>query len=175
MKSGFVASCLLAIGLAVMCAPAFAHHGLAGAYDNSIRITVKATVTEIIWENPHAELLFDFVNDRGETEHWAMEQASPGTLVRIGWYRNTFKPGDVILVSFVPAKGDKHFASCGHILMADGTTFITGQCGVAGGDIAKLPVKAGYTGVEVKLPSFPDEGQGAQGPTRRGPRGTGTE
>jgi Family of unknown function (DUF6152) len=175
MKRKLVSSCVLAAGFLVICGTMFAHHGLAGAYDNTIRISVKAIVTELVWANPHAELLFDFVNDKGETEHWTMEQASPGTLVRIGWYKSTFKPGDVILVSFVPAKGDKHFASCGHIVMADGTMFITGQCGVAGGDISKLPVKPGYAAVEAKLPPFADEGQGAQGPTRRGPRGTGTE
>jgi hypothetical protein len=33
--------------------------------------------------------------------------------------------------------------------------FIVGQCGVPGGDVAKLPVKAGYTAVEVKFPEKP--------------------
>ncbi|MGA7793682.1 MAG: DUF6152 family protein [Candidatus Acidiferrales bacterium] len=139
----------------MICDAVFAHHGVSGSYDRDVRISVKATVTNIVWANPHAQIYFDFKNDKGETEHWAIELLSPGNLVRIGWYRNTFKPGDSILVSMYPAKDDRPFGSCGHIVSADGQKFITGQCGTPGADFSKLPVKPGYTAVEVKMPEFP--------------------
>jgi hypothetical protein len=168
----FVASFVLVVCVSVICGTTYAHHGLAGAYDNTLRITVQATVTGVTWANPHAQLFFDLTNDKGEVEHWGMEQLSPGNLVRIGWYKTTFKPGDIILVSFVPAKADRHFAGCGHIVMADGTKFITGQCGVEGGPskLAWLPIKDGYKAVEVKFPEFPNTDGATFGTGGRGPR-----
>src|SRR5262249_6380985 len=91
--------CALAVCILVTCHTVFAHHGDAASYDNTVRITVKATVTDIVWTNPHAQLFFDFKNDKGETEHWGVEMLSPGNLVRIGWNKNTVKPGEEILVS----------------------------------------------------------------------------
>jgi hypothetical protein len=85
-----------------------------------------------------------------------VEMLSPGNLVRIGWSKNTIKPGDEIMISMTPAKGDRPFGSCGQIVSADGKMFAVGQCGVPNGDVASLPVKAGYTAVEVKnFPKFP--------------------
>ncbi len=154
---------LLATGLLALCGTALAHHGEAGSYDNTVRITVKATVSEIVWVNPHAQLYIDFKNDKGENEHWGIEMLSPGNLVRIGWNKNTFKPGDAVLVSMTPAKGDRPFGSCGQIVSAEDKKFMVGQCGVPGGNVAALPVKAGYTSVEAKFPAFP-VGQNVAGP-----------
>ena len=154
---------VLAVGILLISTTTFAHHGEAGSYDNTVRITVKATVSEIVWVNPHAQLYIDFKNDKGENEHWGIEMLSPGNLVRIGWNKNTFKPGDAVLVSMTPAKGDRPFGSCGQIVSAEDKKFMVGQCGVPGGNVAALPVKAGYTSVEAKFPAFP-VGQNVAGP-----------
>ena len=146
---------VLATGLLMICSTVFAHHGEAGSYDNSMRITVKATVSEIVWTNPHAQLIFDFKNDKGVSEHWGVEMLSPGNLVRIGWNKDTIKPGDSILVSMTPAWNDRPFGNCGHIVSPAGKMFVVGQCGVPDGNVAKLPVKAGYTAVETKFPEKP--------------------
>ena len=159
---------VLAVGILLISTTTFAHHGEAGSYDNTVRITVKATVTELIWVNPHAQLYIDFKNNEGETEHWGIEMLSPGNLVRIGWHKDTFKPEDEILVTMTPAKGDRPFGSCGQIVSSDGKMFMVGQCGVPGGDVGKLPVKAGYTAVEVKFPKFPT-GQNVTGPAVQQP------
>jgi hypothetical protein len=162
MTRKLATSCVLAVGLLLICSTIYAHHGEAGSYDNTQRVTVKATVTNFVWTNPHAQIFFDLKNDKGETENWGVELLSPGNLVKIGWYKNTFKPGDAIMISMTPAKGDRFFGSCGRIVSSDGKMFNTGQCGVPGGDLTKLPVKAGYTAVELKdFPIFPKGGQGA--------------
>ena len=155
MTRQLVTFCVLAAGLLMICGTVFAHHGEAGSYDNTVRITVKATVTDLIWVNPHAQLYIDLKNDKGETEHWGIEMLSPGNLVRIGWNNGTFKPGDEVLVSMTPARGDRPFGNCGQIVSSEGKMFAVGQCGVPNGDVASLPVKAGYTAVEVKFPKFP--------------------
>ena len=163
MTRKFVVFFVLATALLAICGTSLAHHGEAGSYDNTVRITVKATVTDLIWVNPHAQLYIDLKNDKGESEHWGIEMLSPGNLVRIGWHKDTFNPGDEILVSMTPAKGDRPFGSCGQIVSPDGKQFMVGQCGVPGGDVGKLPVRAGYTAVEVKFPKFPT-GQNVTGP-----------
>jgi len=41
-----------------------------------------------------------------------VKAASPGNMLASGWTKNTFKAGDQISVSFVPAKGDRTFGIC---------------------------------------------------------------
>ena len=88
--------------------PLFAHHGTAGVYYFTHRITTKATVTEYIWANPHVQIYFKLKNDKGDEQTWGVETASPGNMLASGWTKNTFKPGDQISVSFVPAKNEAH-------------------------------------------------------------------
>src|SRR4026208_2097217 len=154
LPSIFITLALLTIGI-----PLFAHHGTAGVYDNTVRITTKATVTQYIWANPHVQVYFKLKNDKGEEQTWGIETVSPGNALANGWTKNTFKFGDQILVSLVPAKGDRTFGTCAQILIvADGRRFGgTGRCGAGAEavDMNTLPVKAGYSKVEVKMP--PDD------------------
>lgn len=146
----FVTFSLLSIGV-----PLFAHHGTAGVYDFTQRITTKAVVKEYIWANPHVQVYFTLKNDKGEEQVWGIETVSPGNALANGWTKKTFKAGDELLVSLVPAKGDRTFGTCAQIvIVADGKRFGgNGRCmGVEGGDMNALPVKAGYKGVEVKMP-----------------------
>src|SRR5262245_26204535 len=101
--------------------PLFAHHGTAGVYDFTVRITTKATVTEYIWHNPHVQIYFSLKNDKGEEQTWGVETVSPGNALVNGWTKNSFKFGDQLLVSFVPAKGDRTFGTCTQfVFVADG-------------------------------------------------------
>ena len=154
LPSIFITLTLLTIGI-----PLFAHHGTAGVYDNTVRITTKATVTQYIWANPHVQVYFKLKNDKGEEQTWGIETVSPGNALANGWTKNTFKFGDEVLVSLVPAKGDRTFGTCAQILIvADGRRFGgTGRCGAGADavDMNTLPVKPGYTKVEVKMP--PDD------------------
>ncbi len=154
MKRQLVLLCVLTAGLLAIGGNLLAHHAEAGSYDNDLRVTVKAVVTDIVWVNPHAQLYVEFKNDKGATEKWGIEMLSPGNLVRIGWSRNTFKVGDEILVSMTPAKGNRPFGSCAQFVR-QGKQYMVGQCGVPNGDLASQPVKEGYKKVEVQFPLFP--------------------
>jgi len=143
--------CLLAVS-----APIFAHHGTAGVYDFTVRITTKATVTQYIWANPHVQIYFSLKNDKGEEQTWGVETVSPGNALANGWTKNSFKPGDQLLVSFVPAKHDRTFGSCPQfVFVADGHRLGgNGRCGMGAEavDMNTLPVKPGYKAVEVQMP-----------------------
>lgn len=146
----------MTLGTLVICAPMLAHHGTAGVYDYGYRITTKATVARYVWANPHVQIYFTLKNDKGEDETWGVETVSPGNAINSGWNKNTFKAGDQLLVSFVPAKQDRHFGTCTQfVFVATGRRLGgNGRCGMGGEavNVNTLPVKPGYTTVEVEMP-----------------------
>lgn len=147
---------VIALGVVGICIPLFAHHGTAGVYDYGHRITTKATVSQYVWANPHVQIYFVLKNDKGESETWGVETVSPGNAINSGWNKKTFQVGDQLLVSFVPAKNDRHFGTCTQfVFVASGKRLGgNGRCGTGASaiDANTLPVKPGYTAVEVQMP-----------------------
>ena len=91
----------------ILSRPLFAHHGTA-AYDTSKVVTVKGTMADFRFINPHVQLFFDVKNDKGEVENWQAELTAPNKLARAGWDKHTLKPGDSITASGYVSKGDAH-------------------------------------------------------------------
>ena len=81
-----------------------AHHG-AAAYDRSVTLTLKATVTEFVFRNPHIIISFDAPDDSGKIVHWSAEGGSSSGLARRGWTWKTLKAGDQVTVVGNPARG----------------------------------------------------------------------
>ena len=94
----------LLLGIVLAGGSAFAHHG-AAAYDRSVTLTLKATVTEFIFRNPHIIISFDAADDQGKVVHWSAEGGSPSGLARRGWTWKTLKAGDQVTVVGNPARG----------------------------------------------------------------------
>jgi hypothetical protein len=92
------------LGLVTLSSPAFAHHGTNISYDHNKPMTLKGTVTEFVWKNPHCQLYFDVKDESGNIVHWAGELNSPGVLVNQGWNRKMFVPGEEITLSVFPSK-----------------------------------------------------------------------
>jgi hypothetical protein len=99
--------------------PLFAHHGNA-AFDTVAPISVKATVTEWVWANPHCWLKFDATDDKGEIVHWIAETTPPTDIVDRGWTRESFKPGDQVTVTMLKSKGGRPVGRIQSVLLADG-------------------------------------------------------
>jgi len=108
-----VAAVLIASG------PTFAHHGTA-AYDTKNIVTVKGTMTDFRFINPHVQLFFDVKNDKGEVEKWQAELSAPNKLSRAGWDKHTLKPGDPVTASGYVAKGDTHTMWINKLIGPDG-------------------------------------------------------
>jgi hypothetical protein len=96
-----------AVTLLVVSIPMFAHHGTA-AYDTKNPVTLKATMTDFQFVNPHVQLYFDVKNEKGEVEHWQGELTAPNKLARAGWTKRTLKPGDEITVTGSAGKNGAH-------------------------------------------------------------------
>jgi Family of unknown function (DUF6152) len=101
-----VAVCLAAM-FTIASSPLLAHHGTA-AFDTSNTVTLKGTMTDFQFINPHVQLFFDVKNDSGEVEHWQAELTAPNKLIRAGWTKHTLNPGDHVTVSGYIIKGGKH-------------------------------------------------------------------
>ncbi len=101
--------------------PILAHHGETN-YDTEKLVTVKATVTNFEFINPHVQIYLEAKNDKGEIEKWTCEARSPAMLVRNGgWDKNTLKPGDVITAIGFRAKNGTNILRLKKIVLADGT------------------------------------------------------
>jgi hypothetical protein len=85
-------------------APALAHHSFA-MFDFERTVTLKGTVKELQWTNPHVILWVETTPAAGQTsEVWSAELTSPGNLTRNGWTKRTLKPGDKVLVDINPLR-----------------------------------------------------------------------
>jgi hypothetical protein len=92
----------LLVGALLQSNPVLAHHGGATLYDLKKEVTLKATITEFVWTNPHVEIGFDSVDDKGKVTHWLLENNSTPVLVTRGWSRRTLKYGDGVTITFNP-------------------------------------------------------------------------
>jgi len=100
--------------------PLLAHHGEAN-YDTDKVASVKGTVSDFEFINPHTLITLDVKNDKGEIEKWDCEMRSPSMLVRVGgWDKNTLKVGDVITVFGYRAKNGSPVMRLQKLTTADG-------------------------------------------------------
>jgi hypothetical protein len=95
------------VAVLIASGPTLAHHGTA-AYDTKNIVTVKGTMTDFRFINPHVQLFFDVKNDKGEVEKWQAELTAPNKMARAGWDKHTLKPADSITASGYVSKGDQH-------------------------------------------------------------------
>lgn len=111
---GFVFACSFLLSQA-----ALAHHGTA-AYDPNKQLTLRATITDFEWSNPHCELRFDAKDARGNVQHWTVEAINPLMLGRYGWTRKSLKPGDMVTIVFRPAKNGEMTGILNKVVLPDG-------------------------------------------------------
>ena len=116
-----LALCLTIILVAlIVSAPILAHHGETN-YDTDKLVSVKATVTDFQFINPHVQIFLDAKNEKGEVEKWTCEARSPAMLVRNGdWDKNTLKPGDTITAIGFQSKNGAKILRLKKIVLADG-------------------------------------------------------
>lgn len=97
MSHTVISLLLLGVSLLALSEPLSAHHGSA-VYDMENMTTLKGTVTEFQFSNPHAQILFDVKDEKGKVEKWVGETNSATALYRLGWKKDTLKPGDQVTV-----------------------------------------------------------------------------
>jgi hypothetical protein len=105
---------------AILSVPVFAHHGSA-AYDAKQTVSLKATITDFEFVNPHVQFFFDTKDDNGNVIHWNCEGTNPAMLARAGWTKNTLKPGDQVTMVVHPnIDPNIHVVSFVKVILANG-------------------------------------------------------
>jgi len=110
--------CLLAVSI-----PLSAHHGAAG-YDMDKQLTMKGTVREWLWANPHCFMKYDATDQKGDVAHWAVEVSNPTDMIKRGWSLHSFKAGDEVTVTVRPAKNGAPVGQLLKVVLPNGQTLI---------------------------------------------------
>lgn len=87
--------------------PLSGHHGTGGTYDMDHAITLKGTLTEFNFVNPHVLFRFNVRDGKGPTVNWLVSGPSVINWTRLGWNRNSIKARDEVVVTLFPARSGK--------------------------------------------------------------------
>jgi len=120
---------LIALLLLVSIAPSVAaHHGVPN-FDMTRTVTVKGVVVDYQLVNPHMEMKVKVTDDTGNSVEWNVEAVSLLMMMRAGYKRDTFKPGDVITVIGHPNKEGKPIMVLVKFVLPDGREMLSGYDG----------------------------------------------
>ena len=116
MRSLLVPVAMLALGSGAV--PLSAHHAWEVSYARLV--TVKGTVTEVAWGNPHPMITVEVRTDDGKMEKWSVGGPATSRMEANGWTRTTVRPGDVITgVGYQFSDGQKTIR-LEHVVLPDG-------------------------------------------------------
>src|SRR6266550_1687221 len=121
VKASYLGIVLGVFTVLAIAAPVRAHHGTA-SFDTAKDLTLKGTVTDWIWANPHCFLKFDAMDETGTVRNWAVEVSNPTDMTKRGWARTSFKVGDMVTVNLQPVKNGAPIGRLKTVLLPDGST-----------------------------------------------------
>jgi len=147
--SAGISACAAAVAIAASW-PAAAHHSFAAEFDSTRAIKITGAVSTVEWQNPHAWIHVDAMEvcerpgrqrgsdepeaewtcrapASGESPDWGFELGSPNGLMRLGWNRNSLKPGDEITVEGSRARDSSNNGNARNITTADGKRMFAGS------------------------------------------------
>lgn len=104
---------------------AIAHHSFAAMYDATKPVTLKGTVTQVQFRNPHIWIYADVSGPDG-TVNWACEGGQPTTLFRNGWRPDSVKVGDKVVLEGFAARTGRPVCNVRNMTMADGRRVFAG-------------------------------------------------
>jgi hypothetical protein len=100
-----------------------AHHSVAG-YDTQKEITLRGTVVEFTWRNPHVFVIWNVKDENGKVVQWTGEMNSPTSMIQVGMSRQSLKPGDEIIALVNPSKTGNAVSIIRKINLADGKLIV---------------------------------------------------
>ena len=98
--------------------PLAAHHSWPISYDRLV--TLKGTVMEFKWANPHPMMTLEVQANDGRMEKWQIGGPAIIRMEANGWTKTTVKPGDVITgIGYQFGDGQK-IVRLERVVLADG-------------------------------------------------------
>lgn len=117
-----IAGCIAVYGF-LMAASVQAHHSLAGVYDMKKEAEMAGAVESVRFVNPHGSLVLAVKNADGTSTNWVFTLGSATALAARGVGRtgpNALSAGDMIKVTFIPARSGAPLGFLKAVTMPDG-------------------------------------------------------
>lgn len=115
---------LVLLAASFVAAPGRAHHSFAVHFVADRLITVRGTVDEFTFRNPHGVLLVTAAGEDGSAQQWKIETNSPNILRRRGWTESSIKAGDAVAIEGYPARDGSNFMRVYRVTFADGRELV---------------------------------------------------
>ena len=81
-----------------------AHHSMVAEFSQDKPLTLRGTLTQMEWVNPHGWIYLDVKGAGGRVENWKIETGAPARMVKRGLNKTDFKVGDELIVGAFAAK-----------------------------------------------------------------------
>lgn len=100
------------LGVALLATgPVWAHHAMVAEFSLDKPVTLRGTLTKLLWINPHGWIYLDVKGADGQVENWAIETGGPGRMQKSGLRTTDFRIGRELIVGGFAAKdGSRHAA-----------------------------------------------------------------
>jgi hypothetical protein len=123
VRKNVILTAVLAAAIALAgSSPAWSHHSHA-MFDHDKEVTIKGTVTDWVFRNPHVFLYVNVKTDTGEMVKYAVEMSNITNMLKVGFSRTTFKAGDEVTVTVHPLNDGRPGGNYIVATSADGKTF----------------------------------------------------
>jgi len=122
-----VAAAVVGIGVVLAGAHLSAHHSFAAQFDGNRPITLRGTITAMLWSNPHGHLYIDVKTADGKVINWEIEFGAPAQLYRRGWRKDDLPVGAEVIVQGFLARDGTPTANANTVTLADGRALFAGS------------------------------------------------
>ncbi len=111
---------VLVAGVYIDAGPLLAHHGRGATYDMKQEISLKGTISEVSWRNPHIAVYLDVKDANGKVTTWTIEHSNITTLAMQGYGRTTLKAGQEVTAVIHPTAAGTPAGLCVKFILPDG-------------------------------------------------------
>jgi hypothetical protein len=107
-------------------APVLAHHSISAEFDPKKELTVKGVLKGVEWSNPHIVTYVEVKDPAtGKSDVWSFQGNGPAAYHRVGIYKEMWKAGEPVTVTYIAAKdGTKHLGFLKALKYADGHSLV---------------------------------------------------
>jgi hypothetical protein len=139
MRSGKRIRAVLPWLLATCVTAVVAAHHSTSEFDYTRQVTIKGTVKEVQWTNPHSYIQLMVDGEGGRKIQWSVEIGSPSLNINMGWKKSSVKVGDVVTMNIAPARSGKPYGTLRVLTFANGQTLEGVAARVGGGQRGAAP------------------------------------
>jgi hypothetical protein len=127
MKVRLSAVFVVVAGFLMISVPAVAHHG-GSMFDMGHLISVKGTVIDFQWANPHVMIYANGKDDKDGVQKWTIEcRGGPNVVAKAGWTKDTIKRGDQLTFVGHPAKDGSDSMRLQKVVLSNGMELYPGS------------------------------------------------